>query len=190
MPYESITDYCYMLQVNGKLPSAAFWWPLINVHMNMFFEVALHELPPGKIITVKNAKPIPAELLCSDTLRGSTAPGVEDNVVAPTLGWHVADFYRDCPVSCVPSIIEGGFATTTGAGQDKLFCHYEREVSGVYVANEWWQASNYPMTQTSKTVAIAGQGKSKYPGGTYVAKDGTAPLRCVLRVLAKKSNRL
>ena len=91
MPRDSVSEYVFDMMVSGRLPSNACWWPFAGTSMNRFFTIALHELPPGKSLFLKTAKPIPRELLKkSGDADGSvrtheweiTAPGLDYDVLA------------------------------------------------------------------------------------------------------------
>ena len=71
---------------------------------------------------------------------------------------------------------------------DHLHSHFGVPVPGVYVANNYRTALQYPIASTARP----GYGGCKpgISGGTVIAHDGTYPMRCVLRCLALPTNQL
>ena len=91
----------------------------------------------------------------------------------------------------VPQIMQEGFKPCLGAGADHLQYHFGMAVPGVYVADNFNTASQYPIYATTGKVPVTGSLKAQdIPGGSVIAHDGTAPLRAVFRCIARKSDRL
>ena len=80
-----------------------------------------------------------------------------------------------------------GLLPTIGAGCDALQNHFGLPVPGVYMAKSGKVATSYPIQATTLPI---GENKSGVGGGSYVALDGTLPLRAVVRVLADTSQQL
>eukprot|EP00974_Lingulodinium_polyedra_P090721 8798620-Lingulodinium_polyedra.AAC.1 len=74
--------------------------------------------------------------------------------------------------------MESGLMPCMGAGTDALTEHFGFPVPGVYVAPSVRAAMQYPIAPTTLNVTVPGQRKkSMIPGGTLIARDGSAPLR-------------
>ena len=85
------------------------------------FSVALHHLPVGHMVTIKNAQPIPEKL----------------HDEHGHLDWQVSDLYHGTSATLVPRIMGQGLLPTIGAGSQHLQEQYGRPVPGVYVAKDW-----------------------------------------------------
>ncbi len=78
-------------------------------------------------------------------------------------------------------IAEQGFKAALGAGSDLLKAHFGVPVAGVYVAKTWTTASYYPIEKSSKPHSSDRTGVA---GGSIIARDGSYPMRMVVRCLA------
>ena len=66
VPYERIDDYVNTLRQSCDEGTGAFKWPSTRFSFIRAFAVALHHLPIGHMVTIKNAQPLPAKLFDSN----------------------------------------------------------------------------------------------------------------------------
>ena len=133
--------------------------------------VAFHHLPVGHMFSIKNAQEIPDKYF--------QASGKPD--------WNVFDVYHGASAHAIPDIMSRGLTPTLGAGAEALQAQFGLPVPGVYVARSWHVASNYPIEPTTGPIEKNSAGVS---GGSYVALDGSPPLRAVVRCLVKSDRQL
>ena len=63
--FDSITDFVSRLCAEASMPGAHFKWPEQRMTYEMVVAQAIHHLPPGYHVSVKNGSPCPKELLIS-----------------------------------------------------------------------------------------------------------------------------
>jgi hypothetical protein len=175
-PYQSIYDFVTTMRHSAtddykEKDPCPFLWPSERLNFMRSVAVALHHLPVGGMVCIKNAREIPEMLFASPF----------------ELKPHVLDMYHGSSPMAVPSIMDQGFKPTLGAGCDALEEHFGVPVPGVYLAKSWKVASSYPIYATTGPVP---ESKSGVGGATCVAIDGTPPLRAVIRCLVDTSNTL
>ena len=73
VPFESIADFVETMHIACQ-PGGPFEWPAENRRYNQCLAVALHHLPPGKAVLIKNSKQMPPWLIKED----SPAQGAAD----------------------------------------------------------------------------------------------------------------
>ena len=171
VPYERIDDYVNTLRQSCDEGTGAFKWPSTRFSFIRAFSVALHHLPTGHMVTIKNAQPLPAKFF---DLNGKLLE-------------NVSDLYHGTSPSMVPSIMGRGLLPTVGAGSDQLKEQYGLIVPGVYVSKSWKHSSSYPIHPTTDPIKECWTGVG---GGTLIALDGTPPLRVTVRCLANTSCQL
>ncbi len=188
VPYESISDFVCTLRNCATAANSVFLWPSPSINFMKALTVAIHHLPPGCMVTITNARPLPSSLLAPRQEWQTTGGSQQAEASGGgTLRTGVLEYYHGTYVSALPHIMENGFKPTLGAGADNLQYHFGCSVPGVYVAKSWRVASTYPMMETTKVLPSC---KHSVNGGTLVAFDGTPPLRCVIRCLANPQNQL
>ena len=121
MPFQSIDDFVNTMRQSSSGGDAAFLWPSERMGIMRAIAVAIHHLPVGHMVSIKNAQKIPAKFYEKD---GS-------------LKWHVTDLYHGTSAFQVPNIMGKGFCPTLGAGCDALEAQFGVPVPGVYVAESW-----------------------------------------------------
>ena len=99
----------------------------------------------------------------------------------------VQEHYHGTSPFSLLGICEEGFRVSLGAGADALEEHYGSPVPGCYVSKSWQVAMHYPL---AKSTLPQPEDRSGLPGGSLVALDGTHPLRCIVRCLARTSMNL
>ena len=62
IPFESIQDYVNTLR-NACLPTGSFVWPDDSMSYQTALTVAIHHCPPGHMVMLKNALPVPDKFL-------------------------------------------------------------------------------------------------------------------------------
>ena len=109
----------------------------------------------------------------------------------PQLHYDAGVFWHGTSVHALPHIVAEGFRPSLGAGADRVMRHYGAAVPGVYVSPSWSTASTYPMMATTGPITIDEENhKGGLAGASLVARDGTYPMRALIRCVAQKSNRL
>ena len=171
VPYESVDDYINTLRQASEEGKGAFKWPSTMFGFMRALAVALHHLPTGHMVTIKNAQPIPEKLYDPDG----------------KLKWHASDLYHGTAPAMVPRIMGQGLLPTVGAGNDVLKEQYGLTVPGVYVAKGWMASSLYPIHPTTDPIE---QCKTGVGGGALIALDGTPPMRVTIRCLADTTRQL
>ena len=170
-PYESIDDFVNTLRQAATGADAAFLWPSERLKFMRSIATALHHLPTGCMISIKNARAIPEKYFNKHD----------------KLKCHVLDLYHGTSPMSLPDIMSAGLKPTLGAGCDALEAHYGITVPGVYLAKSWCVASTYPINPTTGRIT---ESKSGISGGTRVAVDGSPPMRAVVRCIADTSRTL
>ena len=74
VPYASIDDFVETMRLSCR-PGGPFVWPGENLKYNQYLAIALHHLPPGKAVMIKNAAVIPEKFLKSKPNRPSDEAG-------------------------------------------------------------------------------------------------------------------
>ena len=74
VPYASIDDFVATMRMSCR-PGGPFVWPGENLKYNQYLAIALHHLPPGKAVLIKNAAVIPEKFLKSKPKRPSDEAG-------------------------------------------------------------------------------------------------------------------
>ena len=171
VPYQSTDDFVNTCRQSGSGEDAAFLWPSGRIGFMRAIAVAIHHLPVGHMVSIKNARKIPAKFYDKDGF----------------LKWELMDLYHGTSAHSVPNIMGKGFCPPLGAGCDALFSQFGVPVPGVYVAKSWKVATTYPMESTTGPIPQCSTGVS---GGSYIALDGTKPLRAIIRVLGDSSQQL
>ena len=69
--FDNITDFVSSLRAEASMPGAHFKWPEQRMTYEMVLAQAIHHLPPGYHVSIKNGSPCPKELL----LRSLDWPG-------------------------------------------------------------------------------------------------------------------
>ena len=109
----------------------------------------------------------------------------------PELAESASVFWHGTSAHNLPYIMAEGFRPSIGAGADQVMQHYGIAVPGVYVTPSWSVAASYPMTRTTGPVTINGEKfKGGLAGASLVARDGTYPMRALIRCVAQRYNRL
>ena len=124
--FDGIADFVSSLRAEASMPGAHFKWPEQRMTYEMVLAQAIHHLPPGYHVSIKNGNPCPKELLIS------------------TPDWHgeTAQYYHGTTThSLLRGIIRDGLKPTFGAG-------------GETTARAWGQ--NTPMVYLSKLLECAG----------------------------------
>ena len=170
-PYESIDDFVNTLRQAATGADAAFLWPSERLAVMRSIATALHHLPTGCMISIKNARAIPKIYFDKHD----------------KLKCNVLDLYHGTSPMSLPDIMSAGLKPTLGAGCDALEAHYGIAVPGVYLAKSWSIASTYPIDPTTGRIT---ESKSGISGGTRVAVDGSPPMRAVVRCMANTSRTL
>ena len=99
VPFECIDDFVNTMRQSCGEGEGAFKWPSRKFGCMRALAVALHHLPVGYMVTIKNAQPIP-EKLCDE--HGD-------------LHWQVSDLYHGTTATLVPRIMGQGLLPTIGA---------------------------------------------------------------------------
>ena len=168
--HESIADFVATLRAEGSYPQSHFQWPVGSIAFQNAMTVALHHLPPGHYITIKNGRDPPA----------SHFDEKEE---------YLLDFYHGTTCHALQhGIIRDGLQATLGTGSYDCLETYGVEVPMTYLSRNLETASGYPWNEALETVKIPNHGKTA--GGELIANDGTLPMRCVLRCTAAAERRL
>ena len=133
VPYQSTDDFVNTCRQSGSGEDAAFLWPSGRLGFMKAIAVAIHHLPVGHMVSIKNARKIPAKFYDKDG----------------ALKWHVTDLYHGTSALSVPNIIGKGLCPTLGAGSDALQLQFGVPVPGVYVAKSWKVGTTYPIESTT-----------------------------------------
>ena len=100
-------------------------------------------------------------------------------------------YYHGTSAHNLPYIMAEGFRPSLGAGSEHLMEHFGVPTPGVYLASSWKSAASFPMTETTGPVTIDGvHYKRGLAGGSLLAKDGTFPMRALIRCVSYKGQQL
>ena len=104
VPHERVDDYVNTMRQSCEEGKGAFKWPSHKFGFMRALAVALHHLPVGHMVTIKNAPPIPRKLYDK----------------YGNLDWHASDLYHGTSATLVPRIMGQGLLPTIGAGSQHL----------------------------------------------------------------------
>ena len=116
------------------MPGAHFKWPEQRMTYEMMIAQAVHHLPPGYQVSIKNGNPCPKELLTS-TFEWSGEP---------TEYYHGATAHN-----LLRGIIRDGLKPTFGAGAEATESAWGTRTPMVYLSKNIECASNYPFHDAS-----------------------------------------
>ena len=115
----------------------------------------------------------------------------EGTLGEPKPGEDASVFWHGTSAHALPHMVAEGLRPSLGAGADKVMRHYGVATPGVYVTPSWSTAATYPSLETTGSVTIDDKDfVGGLAGASLVARDGTYPMRALIRCLAQKSNRI
>ena len=113
------------------------------------------------------------------------------NAPKQTLKKTTGVFFHGTYASLLPVILSEGLRPGLGAGSNDVMKHFGFAVPGVYVSPTWAGAAQYPLLETAGPISVDGcRYRRGVSGGALLAKDGTLPMRAVIRCVAKTTDRL
>ena len=172
--FDSITDFVSSLRAVACMPGAHFKWPEQRMTYEMVLAQAIHHLPPGCHMSIKNGNPCPKELLIS------------------TLDWHGKAAQYDHGTithSLLRGIIRYGLKPTCGAGGETTARAWGQNTPMVYLSKLLDCACFYPSHDA--THAMNPYKTFGRPwGGEIISTDGTPPIRVVLRCIPMNAKQL
>ena len=184
--FDSIEDYVCTMRNASSTVQSKFVWPCFAISFQQAIAASLATMPPGCCLVIANGLDIPQHLLTRRKEFATSASA--DGSLPAEVGASVTDYYHGASPTTLLAMWDDGFRTCLGAGADQLHEHVSMAVPGVYMANNYRSALQYPMTSTSR--ANTGGYRGGTSGGTLLAEDGTYPMRCVIRCLASPHHQL
>ena len=118
IPYESIHDLVNTMRQSSNNGNSAYLCPLERFGFMRAVSTALHHLPVGHMISIKDAQNVPKKFYDK----------------SGKLRWSVLDLYHGTSPFNIPNIMVEGLLPTIGAGCDALQNYFGLPVPGVYVA--------------------------------------------------------
>jgi len=175
IPQPSIQNFVTTFRACSETAGSRFRWPSDRLSMQKTLEIAMTMLVPGTMLVIQNGDPIP-EYFSKDIC------GCDVDVV-----------YHGTYPECIPSIALNGLRGGAGAGSADVGEHYIQDIEyngerypvhvpGVYASSDFYTAAGYPME--------ASAAKANSNAGSLLARDGTPPMRAIVRCLAAKCDRL
>ena len=160
----------------ASMPGAHFKWPeqRMTYETEMVIAQVIHHLPPGYHVSIKNGSPCPRELLIS------------------TPEWHgeTAQYYHGATThSLLRGIIRDGLKPTFGAGGGTTARAWGQNTPMVYLSKLLECACFYP----NHDAMHAAEPYMNYGvpwGGEVISRDGTPPIRVVLRCISMSTKQL
>ena len=168
--FDGITDFVSTLRTEAAMPGAHLKWP----EQSMTYEMAIAQVPPGFHVSIKNGNPCPKKLLIST----ESWPG------------EVAQYYHGTTAhNLLRGIIRDGLKPMFGSGGDTTARAWGQNTPMVYLSNLLECACFYP---NHDTTYAAGPYKNygRPWGGEIISRDGTPPIRVVLRCILMNTRQL
>ena len=141
----------------------------------MMLAMAIHHLPPGYHVSIKSGRPCPKELLHNE----------------PKWPGETADYYHGTTGhSLLRGIIRKGLKPTFGAGEASTQTAWGQGTPMVYLSRLVECACYYPLHEgmwTEEKLTVNGHCYGKPSGGEIIARDGTPPIRVVLRCISQNT---
>ena len=128
-PYQIVEDYVNTLRQASRDGTGSVQFPSQRYGM----DIALHHLPVGHMVSIKNAQMIPPRF---DNKHGQVE-------------YTVLELYHGTSAHAAPGIMGQGFLPTLGVGCDAFEQQYGSPIPSVYVAKSWQVASTYPTKETT-----------------------------------------
>ena len=176
--FDSVHDFVSSLRAEASYPDSHFKWPEQAFTYELMLAMAIHHLPPGYHVSIKNGRPCPKELLIST----KEWPG------------ETADYYHGTTAySLLRGIIRGGLKATFGAGEAATQTAWGQATPMVYLSRLIECACYYPSHEgmwTEESHKVNGHNYGKPSGGEIIARDGTPPIRVVLRCISQNTKQL
>ena len=140
----------------------------------MMIAQAIHHLPPGYQVSIKNGNPCPKELLNS----------------SPEWSGVATEYYHGTTAhNLLRGIIRDGLKPTFGAGAEATAEAWGTRTLMVYLSKILECASNYPLHDAM----LAADKYKNYGipyGGEIISRDGTPPIRVLLRCISMNTRQL
>ena len=172
--FDSITDFVSSLRAEASMPGAHFKWPEQRVTYEMVLAQAIHHLPPGYHVSIKNGNPCPKELLLSD----------------PNWPGETAQYYHGTTThSLLRGIIRNGLKPTFGAGGETTARARGQNTPMVYLSKLLECACFYPSHDATHAMNPY-KDYGRPWGGEIISRDGTPPIRVVLRCISMNTKQL
>ena len=170
MQYETIEDFVSTIRAAASHENSKFRWPEKMLSFEHAVSISLHHLPPGYMISIRNGK------ACPDNLLNSNEGNLSEY-------WHGTTCY-----ALARGIIRDGLKPTLGAGGSQAEEAWGVQIPMVYLSRIQDTAAYYPMH--NGLMYNTGTGKETRSGGEIISRDGTPPLRAMVRVQAIDSYQL
>ena len=172
--FDSITDFVSLLRAEASMPGAHFKWPEQRVTYEMVLAQAIHHLPPGYHVSIKNGKPCPKELLLSN----------------PNCPGETAQYYHGTTThSLLRGIIRNGLKPKFGAGGETTARAWGQNTPMVYLSKLLECACFFPSHDATHAMNPY-KDYTRLPGGEIISRDGTPPIRVVLRCISMNAKQL
>jgi len=174
--FDSITDFVSSIRAEASMPGAHFKWPEQRMTYEFMVAQAIHHLPPGYYVSIKNGNPCPKELLNQDN--DPDWPG------ETTVYYHGTTAHN-----LLRGIIRDGLKPSFGAGADATATTWGVKTPMVYLSRSLECASNYPCHYPILS-ADKYDNQDVPPGGEIISRDGTPPIRVMLQCISLNTRQL
>ena len=176
--FESVSDFVSSLRAEASYPDSHFKWPEQSFTYEMMLAMAIHHLPPGYHVSIKNGRPCPNKLPINN----------------PEWSGETADYYHGTTGrSLLRGIVRKGLKPTFGAGEASTQTAWGQGTPMVYLSRLVECACYYPLHEgmwTEEKLTVNGHCYGKPSGGEIIARDGTPPIRVVLRCISQNTKQL
>ena len=171
--FDSITDFVSTLRAEASMPGAHFKWPEQRMTYEMIIAQAIHHLPPGYQVSIRNGNPCPKGL-CS----------------TPEWTGEITEYYHGTTAhNLIRGIIRDGLKPSYGAGAGATEAAWGVRTPMVYLSNSLDSASYYPNYDTL-TATDKFENFGKPCGGEIISRDGTPPIRVMLKCISINTRQL
>ena len=161
--FPGIADFVATLRHECCQHGAHFMWPSASIGFQISLTYALHMLGPGHSVSIRNA--------------ATPSPHILEN--------YPVDYYHGTSCSAlVRGVLRHGLQPSSGAGSEDLRKAFGVPVPLVYTSRRRECAMGYPCAD-GMTVKMSQVGQ--FGGGEIIARDGTPPLRVLLRLICPPS---
>ena len=172
--FDSVTDFVSSLRAEASMPGAHFKWPEQRMTYEMMIAQAIHHLPPGHHVSIKNGNLCPKKLLND----------------IHEWGGELTEYYHGTTAhNLLRGIIRDGLKPTFGAGAEATETAWGQKTPMVYLSRSLECASNFPL-HDAMLAADKYENHGLPYGGEIISRDGTPPIRVMLRCISGNTRQL
>ena len=168
--YPSVQDFVSTVRYESS-QGGQFVWPFHNISYEVGLAIALHNLPPGFMVTIPNGRPCPEE------------------IASPQDGTCLEYWHGTTSYALTNGILRRGLMPVFGAGVANTLACWGVPVPMVYLSRSVGCAAHYPGHPGLRR-SVSPSTNEMMHAGEIISRDGTPPLRVLLHCKAVSQNQL